>query len=147
MSVGVGSGMQSKSQRHWTTVAQVLEQAEQLRNQGQLAQAQDLCEQVVKAQPRHAEALHLLAIVLHQAGDAATAIDMLKRAVTANPNVPLFYSNLAEMLRLLPTTEIAVIDVMGVDAGGTDHEVGAHGLSHRNALGCLRPVLARPARG
>jgi tetratricopeptide (TPR) repeat protein len=100
--------MQPKSQRHWTTVAQVLEQAERLRHQGQLAQAQDLCEQVVKAQPRHAEALHLLAIVLHQAGDVATAIDMLKRAVTANPNVPLFYSNLAEMLRLAGRLDEAV---------------------------------------
>ena len=67
----VGSGAEPKAQRHWTTVPQVLEQAERLRQQSNLARAQDLCQQVVAAQPRNAEALHLLGIVLHQAGDAA----------------------------------------------------------------------------
>jgi tetratricopeptide (TPR) repeat protein len=63
---------------------------------------------VVAAQPRNAEALHLLGIVLHQAGDAAAAIEMLKRAVAANPLVPLYYSNLSEMLRLFGRFDEAV---------------------------------------
>ncbi len=94
MSMGAGP------QRQWTTVPQVLERAEQLRQMGQLAQARDLCQQVVAAQPRHAEALHLLGIILHQSGQAAAAIEMLQRAVAANPGIPLYYSNLGEMLRL-----------------------------------------------
>jgi len=55
--MSVGSGAEPKAQRHWTTVPQVLEQAERLRQQGNLARAQDLCRQVVAAQPRNAEAL------------------------------------------------------------------------------------------
>lgn len=95
-------------ERHWTTVQQVLARVEQLRQLGHFTQARDLCQQVVTAQPRHAEALHLLGIVLHHGGDSAGAIEMLQRAVAARPDVPLYYSNLGEMLRLARRLDEAV---------------------------------------
>jgi tetratricopeptide (TPR) repeat protein len=96
------------SPAQWTTVPQVLTLAEQHRQAGRLAEAQNLLEQVVKAQPRLSDALHLLGVVLHQAGDRSGAIDMVKRAVAANGAVPLYYSNLAEMLRLSGRLDEAV---------------------------------------
>ena len=87
---------------------QVLTLAEQHRQAGRLAEARDLLEQVVKAQPRHPEALHLLGVVLHQAGDWAGAIDMVQRAIAVNGRMPLYYSNLGEMLRLTGRLDEAV---------------------------------------
>ena len=151
MSVGAGPGTEQKPQRLWTTVPQVLERAEQLRQQGQLAPAKDLCQQVVAAQPRNADALHLLGIVLHQAGDAAAAIEMLQRAVAANPGVPLYYSNLGEMLRLAGRFDEAV--AAGRRAvelhPGYAHGLNNLGIAHydrreyEEAADCYRRALAR----
>jgi tetratricopeptide (TPR) repeat protein len=127
MSVDAGPGSQPQVQRHWTTVPQVLQRAEQLRQLGQLAQAKDLLQQVVAAQPRHAEALHLLGIVLHQSGEVGAAIEVMQRAVAANPNVPLYFSNLGEMLRLAGRFDEAV--AAGERAVAL-HPGYAHGLNN-----------------
>ncbi|HLJ19433.1 MAG TPA: tetratricopeptide repeat-containing glycosyltransferase family protein [Stellaceae bacterium] len=149
--MGAGQGAQPPPQRHWTTVPQVLQRAEQLRQLGHLAQARDLCQQVVTAQPRQAEALHLLGIILHQAGDAAGAIEMLQRAVAVNPNVPLYFSNLGEILRLAGRFDEAV--AAGERAVAL-HPGYAHGLNnlgiayydrreYERAADCYRRALAR----
>ncbi len=140
-----------KATRHWTTVPQVLQQAEQLRQQGQLAKAKDLCQQVVAAQPRNADALHLLGIVLHQSGQPAEAIQMLQRAVAANPAVPLYHSNLGEMLRLAGRFDEAV--AAGRRAvelhPGYAHGLNNLGIAHYDrreyeaAADCYRRALAR----
>jgi tetratricopeptide (TPR) repeat protein len=151
MSLGAGPGTVPKPGHHWTPVPQVLGQAEQLRQQGQLEQAKDLCLQVVAAQPRHAEALHLLGIVLHQAGDTVAAIEMLQRAVGANPGVPLYHSNLGEMLRLAGRFDAAV--AAGRRAvelhPGYAHALNNLGIAHydrreyEEAADCYRRALAR----
>lgn len=151
MSMGAGPGPEPKPQRHWTTVPQVLERAEQLRQQGQLAPAKDLCLQVVSAQPRNAEALHLLGIILHQSGDAAGAIEMLQRAVAASPAVPLYYSNLGEMLRLSGRFDDAVAAGQRAVAlhPGYAHALNNLGIAYydrreyEQAAECYRRALAR----
>ena len=150
MSMGAGPGSQPQPQRHWTTVPQVMQRAEQLRQLGQLAQARDLCQQVVAAQPRHADALHLLGVILHQGGDSAGAIEMLRRAVAVSPNIPLYYSNLGEMLRLAGRFDEAV--AAGERAVALDPGY-AHGLNnlgiayydrreYERAADCYRRALA-----
>jgi tetratricopeptide (TPR) repeat protein len=89
-------------------IAQVLALAEQHRSTGRLDLAQNLCQQILRAQPRNAEALHLLGITLHQAGQQAAAIDVVTRAIAANGAVPLYFSNLGEMLRLAGRADEAV---------------------------------------
>jgi tetratricopeptide (TPR) repeat protein len=81
-------------------LAQVLALAEQHRAAGRLDVAQHLCQQILRAQPRHAGALHLLGVTLHQAGQQAAAIDVVARAIAADSSVALYHSNLGEMLRL-----------------------------------------------
>ena len=92
----------------WMPAAQALALAEQHRHAGRLAAAADLCRQVLRGQPGHAEALHSLGITLHQGGDAAAAIDHLKRAIAANGYVPLYHCNLGEMCRLSGRLDEAV---------------------------------------
>lgn len=140
-----------EAERHWTTVPQVLARVEQLRQLGHFAQARDLCQQVVTAQPRHAEALHLLGIVLHQAGDTAGAIGMLQRAVAASPSVPLYYSNLGEMLRLARRLDEAVAAGERAVAlhPGYAHALNNLGIAYydrreyERAAECYRRALAR----
>jgi tetratricopeptide (TPR) repeat protein len=109
MSADVGSQSPSGSPAGQVMpLAQVLALAEQHRVAGRLDIAQNLCQQILRAQPRNAEALHLLGITLHQAGQQAAAIDVVTRAIAANGTMPLYYSNLGEMLRLAGRAQEAV---------------------------------------
>ena len=79
---------------------QVLALAEQHRQAGRLSAAEDLCRQILKAVPGHAETLHLLGIIAHQAGNLPIAIDFLRQAIASEGRVPLYHCNLGEMCRL-----------------------------------------------
>lgn len=87
------------TEQRWMPLAEVLQLAERRRTEGALAGAEDLCRQILKAQPAHAGAFHLLGIVLHQKGDLDGAIDAMRGAVAADSGVGLYHSNLGEMCR------------------------------------------------
>jgi len=110
MSVNVGSqspqGAPSRVQL--MPIAQVLAAADQHRAAGRLDVAQSLCQQILRAHPRNHEALHLLGVILHQAGQPAAAIDIVSRAIAADPSVALYHSNLGEMQRLAGRPDEAV---------------------------------------
>jgi len=74
--------------------------AEQHRQAGRLQAAEALCRQILNAAPGHAETLHLLGIIAHQAGNLSAAIDLLRGAIVSNGSVPLYHCNLGEMCRL-----------------------------------------------
>jgi tetratricopeptide (TPR) repeat protein len=88
--------------------AQTLALAEQRRQAGQLLSAEDLCQQVLRQHPEHAEALHMLGIIAHGVGNSAAGIALIKRAIAADGRVPLYQSNLAEICRLNGRLEEAV---------------------------------------
>jgi tetratricopeptide (TPR) repeat protein len=90
-------------------VPHALALAEQYRQSGHRAVAEDLCRQVLQVRPRDPEALHLMAIMAHQGGDLVAAIDYLKRAIAAKGNVPLFLSNLCEMCRQAGRLDEAIV--------------------------------------
>ncbi len=108
MSADIGSQSPPAGQPQAMSIPQALALAEQNRAAGRLAVAQSICQQILRAQPQNGDALHLLGVTLHQAGQAAAAIDVLRRAVAANPAVPLYHSNLAEMLRLAGRPDEAI---------------------------------------
>ncbi len=89
-------------------MAAVLQLAQQRRAEGDLANAEELCRQVLKAEPAHAHALHLLGVVLHAKGDLQGAIDMTRQAVAADGGVALYHSNLGEMYRQAGRIEEAI---------------------------------------
>ncbi|MGZ3273075.1 MAG: tetratricopeptide repeat protein [Caulobacteraceae bacterium] len=67
--------------------------AQALHQAGRLAEAQALYEQVLQADPRHADALHLLGYLWFQKGDAARALGLIGRAVDLQPKNPGFRYN------------------------------------------------------
>jgi tetratricopeptide (TPR) repeat protein len=68
---------------------------------GRLANACRLYGSFLRAQPDHADALHLLGLALHQQGDHQQAAECIARAATLNPGNAVFHANLAEAYRAL----------------------------------------------
>ncbi len=66
---------------------------------GQLKQAEQLCRQVLQAQPNHVPAIHLLGVVALQANNPAAAIELLTQAVRVNGGEPSLHLNLGEAFR------------------------------------------------
>jgi tetratricopeptide (TPR) repeat protein len=81
------------------TIDQAIVAAYQHWNAGQAAQAEHLCQQILKLWPEHAVAVHLLGLLAYTAGNRSLAIDYLQRACRSPSAPALFHSNLAEMLR------------------------------------------------
>ena len=64
----------------------MLQKGALLHQNGQLDQAQSIYEQVLKVQPRHARALHLLGMLFGQSSDFKRALNLLNRAISLDPN-------------------------------------------------------------
>lgn len=79
---------------------QALALAEQHMQAGRLPAAEALCRDILRARPDWAPALHLLGIILYQANNLASAIDVVRRAIAADGSVALYHCNLCEMCRL-----------------------------------------------
>jgi predicted O-linked N-acetylglucosamine transferase (SPINDLY family) len=66
---------------------------------GRLEQAEAACREILGQRPDHFEAVSLLALLLHRAGRATEAIEMLQSAVAQGLREAAVYNNLGEMLR------------------------------------------------
>lgn len=64
---------------------------------GQLAQAEQLCRQILQAEPRHADALHLLGLIMLGSRRSDLARDYMLAAVAAQPDFPEAHSNLGNI--------------------------------------------------
>ena len=68
---------------------------------GRLQIAAELYRQVVRVQPRHADAIHLLGVIAGQRGDHRTATQQIAKAIAIDPTKADYYANLAEAYRAL----------------------------------------------
>ncbi|HUT11295.1 MAG TPA: tetratricopeptide repeat protein [Thermoguttaceae bacterium] len=75
-------------------IAETLKTAVGEHRTGRLDRAEELYRRVLRADPGHADALHLLGVLAHQKGEHQAAVDMIRRAIAANPRIPPFFSNL-----------------------------------------------------
>ena len=62
-----------------------LHQALALHRQGQLAPAQTIYQEILRRQPRHFDALHMLGVMAAQRGDAARAVELIAAAIAVDP--------------------------------------------------------------
>ena len=76
--------------------------------QGDLESAERLYRQVLKSDPKHADALHLLGVVCLQRGNATAAADLIAQAISINPRQALYHSNLGAALEHLQRLEEAL---------------------------------------
>jgi Flp pilus assembly protein TadD len=68
---------------------------------GRLAEAERLYQEVLRVDPRHANALHLLGLVYHQQGQHDAAIGYVRRAIDVQPRSELFWENLGAVYHAL----------------------------------------------
>jgi predicted O-linked N-acetylglucosamine transferase (SPINDLY family) len=82
-----------------TTISEALTIALAHHAAGRLPQAEQIYRQIIDAEPRHADALHLLGVIAHQVGQHATAEDYIGRAIAIRPQVATYHNNLGEAYR------------------------------------------------
>jgi hypothetical protein len=84
-----------------SNLAQALQQAVALHQQGDLARAEKIYARILKARRDHFDALHLLGLLKHQAGKAGEAYRLIGAALTVNPRSADARSNLGLVLHAL----------------------------------------------
>ncbi|HEY1934530.1 MAG TPA: sulfotransferase [Acetobacteraceae bacterium] len=65
---------------------------------GHLAEAEQVCRQVLASDPRHPDALHFLGLILDRAGRHAEGIELIEQAIGLRNDVPAYYNNLGNAL-------------------------------------------------
>lgn len=87
---------------------QTLQQAYSLHRAGQFQQAELLYRDFLKRQPQHADALHLLGILLHQSEHYAEAIEQIESALKVTPHNPTYLNNLGLAYRANQNFDLAI---------------------------------------
>lgn len=80
------------------TIAEAFAEAVKYHMSGSLAQAERIYDQIIRADPEHAEALNLRGIIAYQTGNLGLAVAALSRAVALNDTNVGFLNNLGVIL-------------------------------------------------
>lgn len=78
-----------------------------LHQSGRLAEAESVYRQVLAAEPRHADALHLLGVTATQQGRHEEAVDLIGQAIAEKGDMAQFHANLGTSLRSVGRLEEA----------------------------------------
>jgi protein O-GlcNAc transferase len=107
------------------------EYAAQLFQQGRLSEALNACSTLLRAQPRHAGALHLLGVLALHAGETDTSIGYLQKSLEVDPRQSDVLCTLsAVLLQLNRATEAFDCTERALQLAPSDHRVlNAHGNS------------------
>ena len=81
-----------------TTLERRLDDALRLHQRGEFERAEAIYRNVLRQQPDHADALHLLGVLRHQCGASEEARELLERALENLPSSPETLYNLADIL-------------------------------------------------
>lgn len=105
-------GSHLREEKHYTKYAQMKPMTNQAQdveleltkayghwNAGQLNQAEILCQKVLATWPGNCDALHLMGLMAHGAGNLDLAIDYLRKTCQSPRAKSLYFSNFAEMCR------------------------------------------------
>jgi protein O-GlcNAc transferase len=90
------------------TLAELRALAAQQYQAGHLGSAEQMCRQMLQADPADVYALHLLGLVAYQAGRTAEAVALLEEAVRQHPELPVLRSSLGVALTAQGRIEEAV---------------------------------------
>lgn len=79
-----------------------------LHKQGRRTEAALLYRDILAAEPRHRDALHLLGVAAHQEGRHAEALDLIRRAIASDGSHATFHNSLGAVLQALGDLPAAV---------------------------------------
>jgi tetratricopeptide (TPR) repeat protein len=75
---------------------------------GRISEAEHTYREVLKTDPDHADAFHLLGLIAYQAGDYTGAVTLIRRAIISNQQTAPYYSHLGLALHMQGKFEEAV---------------------------------------
>ena len=99
------------SEQHKLSLQQAIELAVEHHTAGELSKAESICQQILKSDPYHPVALHLLGVVANQSGKNDIAVDLIAKALAIKPDYAEAHSNLGAALQ----------DLGKLDEGGAPH--------------------------
>jgi len=76
------------------TISQALQVGIEHHRAGRLAEAQAAYEQILAAEPNHADGLNLLGLVAHESGRPEAAVESMRRAIASKPTSAMYHHNL-----------------------------------------------------
>lgn len=92
------SAPQSESKNLSQTVAEFkVAQAANHQQRGELSDAEQLLDEVLRDFPQYADAVHLLGILAQQTGDSDKALQLINQSITLAPDNPVFHQNLGNL--------------------------------------------------
>jgi protein O-GlcNAc transferase len=80
------------------TIQQKMDLALEHFSSGRLVDTEGICREIIGVQPQNAEALHLLGVLAHRAGQLDAAVELMRCAIANSPEAAEYYSNLGVML-------------------------------------------------
>ena len=117
---------------------------------GQQAEAERRYRQLLERDPGHADSLHLLGVLAHQAGDHSQAVALIGQAIAVRDDVPFFHNNRALALKALGQIEAAVAGYERAIALKPDYAEALSNLGNlrlgqrhiEDAVACFKRALA-----
>lgn len=91
-----------------SSIPELLQSGLELHRSGRLQEAEPYYQSILKQQPQHPDALHLLGVIAHQVGKNELAVDLIQKAIKFNPDSPDFYVTCAEAYRALGKHQLAI---------------------------------------
>ncbi len=79
-----------------------------LHGAGRLAEAEQVYRQVLVAEPRHADSLHMLGVIASQCGQPLAALACIDQAIAIKPAAAMFHVNRAAALLALRRLDAAL---------------------------------------
>lgn len=122
--------------RHVPT-REALQMAMRLHQQGYWDAAQELYERLIKLDPRNANALHYLGVLLHARDRSNEGVQRIQQSIALDPAVPDWHSNLGNVLLRLDRLEEAA------DAYARAVALAPDNATVLNNLGALRRAQSR----
>src|ERR1700683_5516944 len=89
--------MQTNTQR--VTIPQAMDMAVAHHRAGRLRDAEGIYRQILTSHPNFSPAMHMLGVILFQAGRREEGIQHVRGALQINPNYPEALANLGHLLR------------------------------------------------
>jgi protein O-GlcNAc transferase len=78
--------------------SQEFQSAVQHHQAGRFAEAEKIYRQIIAANPKHSDSIHLLGVLAYQTGNPQEAVRLISRAVEIAPNRPEYFGNLGLVL-------------------------------------------------
>jgi predicted O-linked N-acetylglucosamine transferase (SPINDLY family) len=107
-----------------------------LHQQGRLADAERIYQEVLERLPGHFDAWHLLGLVAAQTGRSERGLELITRAIALDPNVAVAHSNRAKALNDIKRYEEAIVSCDAATALSPD--LAAAYVNRGDALAGLR---------